>query len=406
MKMEHLNLKRYLRKTSRMPTPAERIAGGPVRCGVRASILLAMLCLFFNSGLPVHAQAFAGRVIQVAVSGAVFAVVQDDAARLVVGVRGTGECCLAVFPLDAAGNVLTGGMARVTLPRSAALKDYNRYPLDAAWHPRLPLLYVWQDVAGPDAALPALSEFDHLAVYSLTNGALQSVQSYARGSNYVWGQTTGRIALDPEGKRLFMPNLRDTSTGRSQIGCLVLDTNGLPIMVEGRVEPMVVDVGDARPNPSGFGFLVATNRIVIFAGMLGPVTWDTENRRAALACLMVRDTPGNYFVGAASKFAAVFGAAQGGDVAYRVAQVDGFLTMLPQVVTVPGAAFAAPPVVMPGKPDCLALGGTGRIHFLPLDDAGRLTKPFAELPVICPAVQALAYSRKFDRLYVAVEKLP
>ncbi|MFA5042502.1 MAG: hypothetical protein WC381_07100 [Kiritimatiellia bacterium] len=377
----------------------------PKRC-----LLLTMLVVFLNGGLPGRAQSVFSRVIQVAAPGAVCAAAQDDTARLAVGVRGTGECHIAVFPLGPAGNVLTGGVARVGLPKIAALKDYTPYPLDMAWHPRLPLLYVWQDAAGPGAAVPANSpvfrEFDHLAVYSLTGGVLQCVRSYARGSNYVWGQTTGRIALDPEGKRLFLPNLRDAKTGRSQIGYLVLDTNGLPVAVEDRVEPVAVDVGDLRANPSGLGFVVATPRAAIFSGIAGPVTWDTENRRAALNCLMVRGVPADCFVGAGAQSAAVFGAARNGNFVYRVAQVDGFLTMLPQVMTVAGAAFAAPPVAMPGKPDRLAIGGANKIHFLPLDAAGSLTEPVEELAVACPAVRALAYSRKFDRLYVAVEELP
>ncbi|MBI2438401.1 MAG: hypothetical protein HYV36_06275 [Lentisphaerae bacterium] len=382
----------------------------PLRPGVSAGIFMAMLVVFFNSVGAVHAQSVFSRVIQVAAPGAVCAAVQDDSARLVVGVRGTGDCHLAVFPLDPTGNVVSTGMTRLVLPKIAALKDYTPYPLDAAWHPRLPLLYVWQDVAGPEVAAPAknpvFGEFDHLAVYSLTGGVLQCVQSYARGGNYAWGLSTGRIALDPEGKRLFLPNLRNAATGRSQIGYLILNTNGLPLVVEGRAEPAVVDVGDVRANPSGFGFLAVTSRVMIFSGVSGPVTWDTENRRAALGCLMVRGIPAGCFVGGRPEIAAVFGAAQHGSFVYRVAQVDGFLTLLPQVMTVAGAVFAAPPVVMPGKPDCLALGGAAKIHFLRLDNAGRMTEPVEELPIACPAVQALAYSRKFDRLYVAVERLP
>lgn len=399
MKIEHRIFKRYLQMMYRRSVPIAYFW-----------ILLLAMLFVLNSVFLVSAQSISSRVVQVAVPGAVCATVQDDTARLVVGMRGAGDYQLAILPLDPSGNVLTGELARVVLPKTDTLKTYTQYPLDAVWHPRFPILYVWQDVTGPDVTDPAQNpvfrEFNHLAVYTLTGGVLQLVQSYAQGTNYVWGQATGRIALDPEGKRLFLPNLRDPATGRAQIGYLVLNTNGLPIVVADRAEPAVVDVTDVRSNPSGFGFLAATDRVVIFSSIYGPVTWDTENRRAALNCVLVRSVPANCFVGGHPKLTAVFGAAQNSGLVYRVEQVDGFLTMLPQILTVPGAAFTAPPVVMPGNPDRVALGGVNKIHFLPLDATGRLTETFEELPVTCPAVQAMAYSRKFDRLYVAVEKLP
>lgn len=372
--------------------------------------ILAVVWLLCPCVRPAAAQSVSSRVVQVAVPGAVCAAVQEDAACLVVGVRSTGGYHLAMIPLDPRGNVLTGAMMRLAFAMPESLKTYTPYPLDMAWHPRYPLLYVWRDVSGLDVAdtarHPVFREFDHLAVYSITGGVLQLVQGYARGTNYAWAQTPGRIALDPEGQRLFVPNLRDPVSGRTQIGYLVLNTNGLPVEVEGRVVPGVVDVADVRVNPTGFGFLVPTSRVAVFSSAYGPVTWDTENRRAALGCVPVRGAPANCFIGGHPKWTSVFGAAQNGGFVYRMEQVDGFLSLLPQVLTVPGAIFTAPPVAVPGKPDGLAFGGVNRIHFVPLDAAGRLVETFEEMAVNCPAVQAMAYARRWDRLYVAVEKLP
>ena len=36
------------------------------------------------------------------------------------------------------------------LPSRESLKAFENYPLALAFHPTLPLLYVWQDIAGPD----------------------------------------------------------------------------------------------------------------------------------------------------------------------------------------------------------------------------------------------------------------
>jgi len=49
--------------------------------------------------------------------------------------------------------------------------------------------------------------------------------------------------------------------------------------------------------------------------------------------------------------------------------------------------------------------GTSKIYVAKLD-GDRFAGPVTSVTVNSPAVEALAYSEKFDRLYVAVEKAP
>lgn len=377
-----------------------------------AGLTACFLGMVFCAGLRSSEAAglASNRVIQVAVSGAMCAAVQDDSQRLVIGVRESNTVRLVMYSIDGRGHILLSTSNSVVMSKSDALKDYSPYPLDVIWHPRLPLCYVWQDVTGPSAQNPAknpvFSEFDHLAVYSAADGSLQWIQSYARGKRYASRQTTGRIAVDPQGKRLFIPNMMSLAGDRAQLGYLVLDTNGLPVLVEGKAAPFAGDIMDIRSNPSGYGFVAPTDRAIIFSSAVGPATWDTDNRRAPLNQVLVRNLPVYCYLGGHPQWPAVFGAAVGGNILYRVEQAEGYLSLLPQTLVVSNATFTAPPVIMQAKPAHVAVGGVNKLHFLGLDGLGRLDGTTGEWPVNCPAVKAMAYSVKYDRLYVAVEKLP
>jgi hypothetical protein len=54
----------------------------------------------------------------------------------------------------------------------------------------------------------------------------------------------------------------------------------------------------------------------------------------------------------------------------------------------------------------VAVGGVNRVHLIALDAQGRMKAERQDVSVQNPTITALAYSEKFDRLYVAVEKLP
>src|SRR5204862_25722 len=70
------------------------------------------------------------------------------------------------------------------------LSGNANYALGLLFHPRLPLLYVWQDIKAPPAdkqenhpEFADYLEFDHLLIYEVKDGALELLQS-ARQSRW------------------------------------------------------------------------------------------------------------------------------------------------------------------------------------------------------------------------------
>jgi hypothetical protein len=59
-----------------------------------------------------------------------------------------------------------------------------------------------------------------------------------------------------------------------------------------------------------------------------------------------------------------------------------------------------------GKANKIAVGGQWAVFVVPLDDEGRFKPERVQQKVGVSLVEALTYSDKFDRLYVAVEKNP
>ena len=363
-----------------------------------------------DTGAPVD-----NRVVLVAAPGATCAAVHEKTQMLIVGHRAAEPFELSLFSLDGRGRLTKNKPMPVAMPLPESLATFNQYVLGVAIHPREDLLYVWRDIAGPKPGTPQAAEvfdlFDRLLIYRMERTGPVMLARTCRGPRFAYEQTFGWIALDPEARRLFLPNLRDASSGASQIGYLPLGRNGLPQMVETEqgerveAEPISVDVSNLRGHPSGWGFFAPNADVVLFAGPRGVALWDTANRRGALGSFIVIEAPNDNFIGGHHAFPAVYGAGHGHSVAWRMTQVDGFFTLRPQALGVAGANFHSPPVVIPSKPPVLAIGGVNSLHLLSLDAEGRFTGQIAQIAVQCPEVRALACSQRFNRLYVAVEKL-
>ena len=58
------------------------------------------------------------------------------------------------------------------LPRPQSLSTFPSSAKSLIFHPRLPLLYVWQDIDAPikGPKVEAVQEFDHLLIYSIAPG--------------------------------------------------------------------------------------------------------------------------------------------------------------------------------------------------------------------------------------------
>ena len=151
-------------------------------------------------------------VTQVVVPNALCAAVSEAASLLVIGQRSTNDQHLAVFRLGANGLPI-GEPTRLALPKPAALAKHANYPLGLLFHPRLPVLYVWQDIAAPPqdqqenhAAFTNWLEFEHLLIYAVKPTGLELVETAAHGVGFHCGLSGGTVGLDAAGKTLFLPN--------------------------------------------------------------------------------------------------------------------------------------------------------------------------------------------------------
>ena len=363
----------------------------------------------------------------VAAPGATCMAVQDEVGILVVGQDKQPDRHLSVFFLDAQGEIRDGQPAPVLLPKPDSLKDFESYPLGLALHPTLPVLYVWQDIRGPQRGTPqeaaVFAEFDHLAVFRAGPGGLELLGAFGRGEEFAYGQTEGALTVSADGKRLFVPNLVGPKSAQTPgaIGYYDLDEAGslvpVPVPIEGsldghgvnkfdmQIRPTWVYTGGWQPLPTGLGFVAPSRRVVVFCRDYGPCVWDTEDRREALSAVHVRGM-GRCRVGGHYAAPAIYGVVYGGDRLFMMEHADGFPTLLPQLLSVPGAQFQSRPVAFKGRYHGVVVGGVNRVHVVHLDDGGRFTGAWEDVPVPQAAVRALDYSRKHDRLFVAVDKVP
>jgi hypothetical protein len=352
-----------------------------------------------------------GRVIQVVLPGTVCAAVSDKLRLAVFGHKGPTDFQITAVPLAASGIMEPGQAFRLTLEKPDTLKAFTVSALDLVFHPVLPLLYVWSDVAYPfppnkPADNPALRDFDHLTVYAVSNRMLSRVGSFARGPDYAYGQESGRLALDPGGRRLFLPNIRP-GRDKTGIGYLPITSNGLPLVsAENELKLVSVDLSDYIVPPTGQGMACFNEKVICLGSSRGLITWDTGNRLGAVSRILLFNWPDKpVFTGAHPAVPAIFMAT--GNMVGMIPAADGYPTLLPVAKTVPEASFTCAPVVLPGAPAVAAVGGVNAVYLRGLNPVtGGFTGSDSVVAVTNPAVRALAASTAWNRLYIPVEALP
>jgi hypothetical protein len=350
----------------------------------------------------------------------------------------------------------------ITLPLPDGAGEMRNFAMAMAAHPKLPLLYVWQDMVVPEPAKPlpkaeaAAAEeklltdgFEHLHVFDISSVEPKHVQSFATGPGYARGARYGAIAFDLEAKRLFVPNLRrkgPTGDAAASVGFLHLDDVGRIVDdSEGEVETAgsegakkgkddgairaaarkaylaQIRSGNVLPRntrnataisytfggfPAGLGFVPVSDTVTVVAGALGIVTWDESNRRARFNNIGFYPMVGAgylYRLSLHPKLPVIFVSGLNSGWIYRMEHVDGFPTLLPQRGVLAGVtALASPPVTVGDRP-LVALGGQEALYLVEIDAAGYFTGKRTDVPLKNPSVSALWYSPRFDRLYVTEE---
>ncbi len=290
----------------------------------RISALVAAVSVLFVLGSTSGARAgeggapVNGRIVLVPAPAATCAAVHEKTRTLFMGHRVAEPHQMSVFRLDERGRLAYAKPMLLSMPLPESLARFTQYVLGLAVHPKENLLYVWRDIEGVNPGTPQAAQvfdlFDHLLIYRLEQNGPALVARTCRGPRFAHGQIFGWVTLDPEARRLFLPNLRDPSSGASQIGYLPLGRDGRPQMIETEQgeqvesEPVCVGVSNLRGHPNGWGFFAPNAEVVLFGGPRGAALWDTTNRRGALGAFIVIEAPNDNFIGGHAAFHAVYGA--------------------------------------------------------------------------------------------------
>ena len=373
--------------------------------------------------------------------------------EILAGVKIENGPHLSLFRLDQRGEAASAA-TQITLPHSPKLVARQNYPLALAVHPKLPLLYVWQDVAAPAEGGPPddpkTDGFRHLHVYDVSAAEPRLVQSLAEGETFARGNWAGAIEFDRTASRLFVPNMqRRTATGFApSVGYFRVLDDGLIVPNEeeaaevagggkgttadraaavsaaarkayleqvrtGKVLDRTVRYATAATTtfggfPCGLGYFNISDSVTIVCGALGPVTWDEANRRAQFNSIAFYPVVGigyRYRMAGHSTLPVVFFTGTNSSYVFRMEHVEGFMTMAPQRGTLASVAALASPPVLLGKRPYFACGSAGLLHLIGFDEQGRLSGERTDIPIASPTVEALAYSPRFDRLYTVVAEV-
>lgn len=380
------------------------------------------------------------------------AAVSDVAGVLAISHKTGTAPHVSLVQLDDRGAPTSAAPATIELPHVKQLAGRSNYPLALAVHPKLPLLYVWQDVAPPvkDAPPddPKTDGFCHLHVYDISSAVPELIQSLAQGDSFARGNTAGAIAFDREAGRLFVPNLqRRNAKGvvTPSIGYLRVLDNGHVVPEDDEVLAAASEGGGAGVDrkgavtaaarkayleqvrtgkladratraatsastifagfPCGLSYFNVSDSVTIVGGALGPVTWDEANRRAqfnGVTFFPIISIGYQLRLAGHPTLPVVFVSGLLSNWVYRMEHVDGFMTLLPQRGTLAGVtALTSSPVVL-GKRPYFACGSAKTLHLIGYDDRGALNGERIDVPIASDTVEALAYSPRFDRLYTTV----
>jgi hypothetical protein len=347
--------------------------------------------------------------------------------------RGYADADVSLFKLDAKGTPSPDSIPlRCPVPEHLSnLKKIGNYPTSLAFHPKLPRLYVWQDVNLLWVNSPRhdaeIKDLDHLSIFDLSASPPKLLVQMCRGVDYVYGQNGGALALDAEGELLYVPNQRDLKNAASwRFGRFKLDADGLPdVLGDDQKLPLpkrlkklaewnekkrstppeqtpleYVHVFPQSPFGSAGTLAVLSRDVVLAGGPTGPVNWRPGDKVNTLSGINLKG-PNGTLLGLHPKLPAVFAVRGQADSFYRFEQVEGYITGLPHQFQLPEAKLTSAPVVVRDKH--LVIGGPQGLYSLYLDEQGVPVKEALWTPVNASPARALVYSPKFDQFYVGVD---
>jgi hypothetical protein len=384
--------------------------------------------------------------------------VNDVAGVVAVGHRPKSPAHVSLFRLDAQGQIVAGEPVTITLPKPAALEPRPNYVLAMLCHPRLPLLYVWQDVeplpenAPTDSAVSA--EFDHLLIYSLEEPQPKLIMATARGTDFSCGAAAGAMAFSPALTRLYVPNMQQVDRMKkiaSTVGWFVLDPDGLPAFAPPNApteeattpstSPPPLDIAAAAAArttklaaieqakaagqplvlrkymeatstfsggpPIPYSYAPLNDDAIFVASHSGPASWVLSDRLGHICYFYLQPYVAyRYRVALHPTAPSVYIATLVYDGRInRMEHADGQFTLAPQTLSVDNFVYYSTPLVLP-KSNQLAIGANGRVCLIDLAADGKFKTNAVQMTVNNPTVEAIVWSPKFEKLYVPVEKTP
>lgn len=340
---------------------------------------------------------------------------------------------VTLVKLDAKGNP-TATSTSWKLPRPEPLAKAGTFVTGLAFHPKLPLLYVWQDVNLNNAAVPATLpaeryQLDHLLVYEVNKTPPALLAALCRGTGFAFGHNAGTPAVDPAGAHLYVPNLCDPKNySFLHIGRFPLDADGLPILDvknaklprDQRAKALMAKSVAAPFHPNqmtpleyvtifpssnfgcGMSYHFVAPDAVLIGGSRGVLLWRPDDKSTTVNGLALKYSPCTLLT-AHPTLPIVYAAAFGTDSLYRVEHADGYPTLVPQRWALPKTSRVLSMPQVLGKGEAVAVGGDFRVYLIRLDEEGRARPNVIEAAVNAPLVRALVYSSKYGRLYVGTE---
>ncbi len=373
--------------------------------------LLAAVCLCAAAraqDAKVEVRLSEGRYLQFMAVGVRDLSIGDAQRKLAVAFAAGRPIKACLLDLNAAGHFATGIPLLLPLPEVEGHKGVVGEPVAVLFHPKLPLLYLWRR-RGAEAA--KVDVFAHLVVFDVSDvKSLRVVATACIGEAFQSEMLPSALALDPRARRLFLPNLRlrqDAKSFKPALGYLALDAQGLPVVKpNAQSAATLVETGEFALYASGMGMVALGENILVTGGWRGVLYWDTRNRLAALNGFNFIGFPRDEIFSLADE-RRIYAAAPGTGALRSIRHVDGYPSLLPEEHLIPKAAFSAKPVLLKGKAPALAIAGDGKIHFAGLTPEGSFSKSDVDLTVAwMPKGVPLAYSVRFDRLYIPVEGWP
>lgn len=376
------------------------------------------------------------KLVDVTAHRSVWSMLSETHGWLVFGSdRSFPEWQLSLVKLDDQGNP-SPVTVTLKLPRPAALDaKIRQFAATAAFHPKLPLLYVWQDIEvhpqdPASQAQAGVDEFEHLVIYRLTQSEPELVTSLCRGKTlYLTNMPRGQIAVDPAGERLFVPNVRhQTEPLGIHTGLQPLDADGLPVIAG--VDPAapaadrakrINELAAASPslppelipiegyalgwtgNGSSSGFVPIAKDLAFGCNGSSVFIWSPSRagkyNAGWIQSILIPGVQLSLMSDPLARPPLLFVASSGSPDLFLLGHVDQNFTGVPRQYSIPEARLLSPPAVM-AKRNQVAVGGEYYIYLLSLDEHGRVRPEVtAARPTLCNP-GTLVYSPKFDRLYV------